>query len=58
MCGLQFSMGIGLSPQDSLSLILPSFVFKGDPGVGVQGPPGPIGSPGLKVSLRIIAEGH
>lgn len=29
---------------------LTPFTSQGDPGVGVQGPPGPVGPPGLKVS--------
>ena len=37
---------------------LTPFTSKGDPGVGVQGPPGPIGPPGPKVSRCPIPGGE
>lgn len=40
-------------PEPDLTL----FTLKGDPGVGVQGSPGPTGPPGLKVSCRPILIG-
>lgn len=37
---------------------LTPLTLKGDPGVGVQGPPGQTGPPGLKVSLCPIPSGR